>query len=256
MISLNEPETFEIKINFEPYSERPSRVFRAMSDMIDAFSAIDQDLVKSFVVKIEPTFILEDIKVGSIKARIRTILESIDDDALKEMDWKKLVGSFLVKGKHKILEYLKDKREIGGIEEVQMLEGQLLELAQQTDVQKLPFYSPVPHKKLLQNLSRLYDATRQLLPSDSVVYVSADGEVEIRQEFRISPEAIEEILTREIRRSESEMIFLVKKPDYLGISMWDVQHNGRTISVKIADLAWLQRFQLRGVDVRSGDSLR
>lgn len=253
---IDAPGSFEIKINYTPQSERPSSIFRTMSDLIDTFHSIDQDLIKSFSVKIEPTFILEEIAVGSIKARIRTILELIDDDALKELDWKKQVGSFLVKGKYLLLDFLKDKKELTGIKEVQELEGRLLEIAKQTNILQLPFYTPVKHEKLLQNLSRLHDATKQLSPDDSAIYISADGEVEVNKNFHISQEAIEEILTRETHYSEAEMVLLVKKPDYLGTSMWDVQYKGRTIPVKISDLAWLQRFQMRGEDLRPGDSLR
>ena len=54
----------------------------------------------------------------------------------------------------------------------------------------------------------------------------------------------------------TEMILAVKKPDYLGTSKWELRHGKRTISARIDDPEWLQRFQRRAVDVRPGDALR
>jgi len=52
------------------------------------------------------------------------------------------------------------------------------------------------------------------------------------------------------------MILKVKKPDYLGESMWDFKHGDRAIQAKIIDMDWLSDFHLRKYDIRPGDSLR
>ena len=52
------------------------------------------------------------------------------------------------------------------------------------------------------------------------------------------------------------MLLLEKKPDYLGVSMWEFRNYEHPIDAKILDLEWLRRFQNREVDVRPGDSLR
>ena len=52
------------------------------------------------------------------------------------------------------------------------------------------------------------------------------------------------------------MILKVKKPDYLGASMWELRHGEHNWSARIEDDEWLHRFQTRDVDVRPGDSLR
>ena len=52
------------------------------------------------------------------------------------------------------------------------------------------------------------------------------------------------------------MVLIVKKPDYLGTSMWDLRHGRRPVSARIEDTKWLERFQSRRVDVRPGDALR
>lgn len=49
---------------------------------------------------------------------------------------------------------------------------------------------------------------------------------------------------------------MVKKPDYLGESKWELRFQERTIEAKIMDTQWLHRFQSRAIDVRPGDCLR
>jgi hypothetical protein len=49
---------------------------------------------------------------------------------------------------------------------------------------------------------------------------------------------------------------LIKKPDYLGQSMWDFQYGGHTIQGKIQDVNWLIRFQNREINILPGDSIK
>ncbi len=51
------------------------------------------------------------------------------------------------------------------------------------------------------------------------------------------------------------MILIVKKPDYLGQSKWDLRYGKKAITAKINDDVWLANFQNRTEDVRPGDAL-
>lgn len=255
-MTLNRVDEYVLKIDFEKESEHPERIFKAMSEMIDALYLTDINLTRSLSLDIDLKLILEDIETGSIKAKLRAVINSIDDDALKNLDIKKAIGSFLVKGKHKLLKALEDKKELKNLDDIRYLEKELATIAQETGVQGLPMYCPIPIQILLKNMSKFYEATSVLLPRDSVIYISPEGEVIISQGLNLSEQKIEELLTRETVESKNEMILKVKKPDYLGQSKWDVQYNGKTIQAKIIDFDWLEKFQNRVIDVRPGDSLR
>ncbi len=252
----NLSDVYEIKIEFEKGSKNPSRVFKAMSGMIDGLAILDKELVYSIGTSVDPNLILEDIEVGSLRARIRTIVNSIDDDALKELDWKKAVGSFLVKGKQSILKHLEDKEGINSNEQINEIQSNLKKLAKETEVDKIPFYTPIPSKILLESLSKMYLATSNLSTNDSAFFISSQGSVQIPQGMYIPAQTIENLLTKEKRSYEREMILRIKKPDYLGASMWDFHYNNRTIQVKITDSHWLNDFQTGKLDVRPGDSLK
>ena len=44
--------------------------------------------------------VLEEIETGSIKIWLGNQLNRVDDDALKKLDWKPLVGKYLVRAKY------------------------------------------------------------------------------------------------------------------------------------------------------------
>lgn len=247
---------FGIEVDFKKGSEAPSRVFRTISELIEAFDIFDRDLIQSIDVKIEPVMLLEDIESGSVKTWLTYFLKGIDDDALKNIDWKKAIGAYLVKAKYRIIKFLENKTQISNRAEIIELERDLLALAQETEIRYIPTYSPIPRAKLISNLETLSSAAHHLNEFDKLFYTSPEGKLPFNLSFNIVPDAIEDLLTKEIITSTMEMILKVKKPDYLGDSMWELKHEQKTIPVKILDINWLKRFQNRDVDIRPGDSIR
>ncbi len=135
---------FCIEIDFNKESEAPSRVFRALSDLIDSFHAFDSDLLKAIDSKIESVVLLEDIQAGSVKTWLRYILDVVDDDALKHIDWKPAVGKYLVKAKYYVIKFIDGKTEITDRKEIDQLNKSLLALAEETDVRQIPEVVWVP----------------------------------------------------------------------------------------------------------------
>lgn len=247
---------FYVQIDFQKGTENPERVFQAMSDLIHTFRHIDQDLSSSIATTIRSKLILQDIEAGSIRARLNSILESIDDEGLKELDWKKLVGSYLVKGKYRILKFLEEKEKIENRQQIEDLRESLVNLAKEADIKELPFYNPIPEARLIKDLQCLGNALVPLLASDTVNF-SGDGEiVVINKGFMVSPDAIEDILTERVLTGQYEVFLKVKKPDYLGQSMWEFKHEGKLVPAKILDVIWLQKFQNKEIQLGPGDSIR
>jgi len=227
-----------------------------MSELIETFEEIDHALARSIDVKIEPVVIIEDIESGSIRAWLSYVLRTVDDEALKKIDWKPAVGKYLVKAKYFILNYIESRTEIGTKEEIQYLESQLLEAAKETDITHFPSYTAVDRSELLNDLGKLNHALSYLTEKDRAIYVTIENEVRMNAQFNIVPEKLEELLTQETIESKSEMILKVKKPDYLGESQWEFRHGTHPMMVKIGHVEWLKDFHNRKYDIRPGDSLR
>ena len=83
-----------------------------MSSLIEAVHLVDTDLANAIDVNIKPELILQDIQTGSLKSFLRNQLETLDDNDLKELDWKKIIGGYLRSAKYRMLDFLKERDEI------------------------------------------------------------------------------------------------------------------------------------------------
>jgi hypothetical protein len=246
---------FGIEINFQPGSDAPARVFKAMTALIETFESIDRELVNS-VAKIQPVLLLEDIEAGSVKTWLRTQLESLDDAALKSGDWKRMVGAFLVKAKYILIDFLQERVTVTSKEEIEEVQQQLLRAAQETDVLAIPAYHPLPINRVADAIRRIGEATQPLKPSDSARYLSPAGDAEFNLTLSIAPEAFDALITRETIINKDVMILKVKKPDFLGESMWEFRYEDRSIEAKFLDTDWLQKFRDRSIVLRPGDAIK
>lgn len=251
----NDGQLSYLEIDYAPNSQDPARVFRAMASLIDAFHQLDRDLANAVHVSIAPAILLERIEAGSVRAWLRTILQQADDDALKQLDWRPLVGQYLVRGKHLILRWLDGKSTIDGRSELSELQSGLLAIAPTPIEGDLALAEPVPPRALLDDLKRLGDAFKQLGPGDAATFVSGDESSDAPLQFRLEEAKIEEILTEAVTESTSQLVLLVKRPDYLGKSRWEFRLGDQAIEAKVMDSAWLARFQAGLVPLKPGDAL-
>jgi hypothetical protein len=247
---------FGIEIDFEPGTESPSRIFRTMGNLIESFQQIDRRLVAAIDSKIEPVLMLEDIEAGSLRAWLANGLNAINDEALKNLDWRPLVGQYLVKGKRILIDFIQNKTTVTTRQEIGELEQQLLRAATETNVRQIPAYEAIPTAEIIESLVSIREAISPLKPSDKAKYLSEGNESNFNLDFYISPDSIEDLLTRETLSDVNTMILKVKRPDYLGESMWDFRHETKPIPAKITDLDWLSKFQNRIEEVRPGDALK
>lgn len=253
--AMPDPTQFCIKIDFERGSEGPSRVFRAMSALIEACEATDRTLLRSITPTLEPILLLEDIETGSLMSIIREALETLDDEALRDGDVKKIIGSYLVKGKHRMVKWLKEREGIESRESLVELQADLLQLAEQTKIKRLAIYEPVSIAKLLENMEQIEVALSNLKSGDTAFYIEDDQPEEFNKAFHVDVEAAQELLTERTIANTIEALLKIKKPDYLGRSMWELVYDDRTVDVKMLDSGWLVDFQARKIDVRPGDAL-
>jgi hypothetical protein len=247
---------FCIEIDFEKgSSEKPSRVFAAMAGLINSVQVLDLNLAQAIDTRIRPELLLQEIEVGSLKSWLRNRILEIDDEALNKLNYKKIIGDYLVKAKYRILECLKDKDSLDETK-VKQLQEELQQLAEETRVRKIPSYGVVRRRVLAEFWIETSESTAVLGERDVARYISAAGKIVLPRGYVLPDEIKEEILTKEISTSETVLLLKVKKPDYLGESRWLFHHDGHPIEASIEDKEWLAAFQNRKIIVRPGDSLK
>lgn len=244
---------FAIYIDFEKGSGSPSRVFRAADQIIRALQKLDQTLCGSIDANIEPVMLLEDLETGSIKAWFRNVLNSTDDQALKDLDWRPAIGKYLVRAKYA---YIRWSNKDGGT--ISDLSREIRGIAEEADVRHFPDYAPPSIQELANSALEVDKAKSILGPNDSMKYISStDDGIDFDLSVSWSPEELSDLSVKETTKFENmPMNLIVKKPDYLGTSKWDLRHGRRPISARIDDSVWLGKFQNRQIDVRPGDALR
>jgi hypothetical protein len=213
--------------------------------------------VKGIDASIEAQLLLEDVESGSIKSWVLTVLESTDDNALRSGDWKKIVGNYAVKGKYIILEWLRGAKKITEPGLLDSIQQDLLRAAEQTEVRGLPGYTSMPLLTLAAHIMQITFAMSHLQTGDVVTYESRDGApIELNPTFQAGGEELTSLITSRSVKNATEMTLKVKKPDFIGHSMWEFHYEGHVIDAKVLDEEWLIKFQQEGLGVRPGSSLR
>lgn len=245
---------FAFCVDFKRGEGPASRVFSATHDFIRACERLDRELLSSIDTNIETVMVLEDIEAGSLKTWLRSSLRATDDQALKELDWRPQVGKYLVRAKYLILRWVDDE---DAPKDLPALGRDLQRLATETDVRHMPDYSPVRPDALIGAMTDFQRVKDHLVEGDGAYIITDDDRHDMNLTIRWDVEDIEALAIRETQVIPvPSMVFIVKKPDYLGTSKWDLRHGKKAISAKIEDEEWLTRFQGRQIDVRPGDALR
>jgi hypothetical protein len=103
---------FSFRIVFKKGQGDPRRIFDAASELIDGFAQLDEAVAGSVDVKLQPTMVLDDIKAGSIRVSLSSLLKKIDDEGLRQGEVKKAIGPALVDAKYAAIKWLdKDQKE-------------------------------------------------------------------------------------------------------------------------------------------------
>ncbi|MBN9601916.1 MAG: hypothetical protein J0G33_03185 [Afipia felis] len=248
-------EEFSFTIDFEKGKGDPRRIFNAGSLLIDAFESIDDALTPVVDSKIKSSIVLDDVEAGSLKVWLRNTLQRVPDEALKDLEWKKAVGHYLIVAKYKILEFCDDE-SASAIGSLKKLEGELRQLGKASDIRHLPDYAPIHEGRLLASLDRIQNAKRSLGPNDRLIIGSSARNYEVDLTKTWLPSEIIPTSQTTETFGDGQIILTIRKPDLLGGAMWQFSHGRNSISAPIRDDEWLNQFHNREIALYSGDSLR
>lgn len=249
-------ETFCLTVEFDHNILTPHKLFQSIADMIRELQSLDKALIDCIDSELEPVFILDEVENGSLKLWLRQIIKSIPDDALRDLDIKKILGEYLVKGKYKVLKQLDEHQEITTNEQVQPLMQEIKLLAAQYNINILGVERDVDAAKLFKSMDAISKTAGELPAGSTFAYDIGEAPLKIGKGFRVPANYIKEILEYDKITNTIDMIIKVKKPDYLGNSKWEFRYANKQILCDFEDKKWLFDFHSRKIDVRPGDSLK
>ena len=248
---------FAFTIDFEKGAGDPRRIFDAASMLLDAFEAVDDAIIGVVDNKIQTLMVLEDVEAESLKVWLKNLLNRVPDEALKDLEWRKAVGHYLVKAKYLILKFCDDE-QVGDRNRLDLLREELRELGRETDVRHLPDYAPIHEAKLVASLDQIQNAKRTLGPHDRLLIETDDRTYEVDLSKTWVPSESIQVADTQLTEthSDGELILTIRKADLLGQAMWQFSHGKTSIYVPIKDEAWLKDFHDRRIALYSGDALR
>lgn len=257
---INIPEDkrpdFCLAIDFARDSKNPGRVFKSMAALIEAMEGLDSILIESIDSKIKPVLLLDSVESGSIKVWLKQFIELIPDDSLNKLDWKPIIGQYLVRAKHFLLSKVDPAAPLPNRESIEEISAGINEIARSTNVKLLPVYKKIPAADIAHGIKMVTDATSRLSPEDSVMFYSDDGDASIPSAVTIEQSQINEVLSHEIIENRAIKILMVRRPDFLGDAAWEFRHEDKRYPARIDDIAWLDEFRDGRHDIRPGDALK
>lgn len=168
-------QAIEIRIEFERGVGDPTRIFYSMAALIESVQSMDRHLGECIGVDVRSALVLQDVEAASLKAKLKTIIEAIPDEPLKSGDIKKLIGHYLLQGKHLILDWCNGRKEISTREEVKQLENDLYVLAESTNIKQIPAYAQINTATLLSDITEIKNALNYLGARDLATLSSRLG---------------------------------------------------------------------------------
>jgi hypothetical protein len=210
-------------IDYQPGRSVAIDVLQGAMQLIEAMDRLDSVLLSSVDTSLEPVSILNDVQHSSLKMLLARALRGLPDEHLGGLDWKKWVGSLLVKGKHSLLQHMEaDAPEIRGV----LVD---LEAEYSSPPQGLIGYTPPAVTDVQSALS---------LP-----------EVAISNTLELGADPLTTMTNRGVE------FFKIKSVDMLGKSQWTVLRNQRLTKVDMLHESWLDRYHKREFVLLPGDSL-
>lgn len=235
-------------IDYEPGKTLAVDVLQAAMGMIGALDRLDAALLSSINTSLEPVSVLNDIQHSSLKMLFARALRNIPDELVQNMDWKKWVGSILIKGKYKLLQNLEaDAPEIRTI---------LVDLESEYGAAPggLLGYTPPTVANVREALDGVSKA-RAALPGQRMEVQTEFGDIIIPEATPPSSAPAIDGPQHSVTNTGVEY-FKIKSPDMLGSSQWQVLRNGRSTRVDMLHKDWLDAYHARKFNLLPGDSLR
>jgi hypothetical protein len=245
----------ELKIDYHEDGSA-ARAFEIAAALIRAFEDVDSVFAKSIDSSIQTALIVEDLQKSSIRIFLRNLLKAADDDALKTLDWKPLVGQYLVKAKYAALRWLDQDASSENVPRITDLTDEIALLARESDVRHLPDY-PLPNAaRLIQSLESIQAVKRKFQPGEGLTITLGKEDYKVKLEQDWSPtELVKDAAGPKELVNEQELYLLLHKIDMLGGTQWAFKFGKASIRASIEDTEWKAEYNSRRIALLPGDAL-
>ncbi len=222
-------------------------VLQGAMSLISALDTLDSALLSSIDSSLDPISILNDVQHSSLKILLARALKNMPDELIKNLEWKQILGSLLIKAKHELLQKLD-----GDAPEIQRSLDKLEQEYDKTSVGLIGYKSPKVSD--VQSALKEVSKARAMLPNQEVIIQTELGDINLSEVQPEEPILLDNEGTRTLVNKGIEL-FKIKALDMLGTSQWTVIRHQKMTKVDILHQGWLAAYHKREHVLLPGDSL-
>lgn len=248
------PSDFEFYIDYRKGEGPARRVFGATHKFIEACEACNGLMLGAIGTRIEPVVVLEDIIADSLRTKFRIIWDRDGEEAVKSGSLRRVIATYLVESYKIFTAKTNDASKSCSAKDIQDALDELAKNVQEDS----RIQSTTPPISGVIDVAEKFDSVKDpMVEGDEAALVDADGvPVPMNRDCRIDLARMkDEAINKTYVNTIPNMILIVRKPDYLGDTQWELRHGIRKVNARIEDTDWLNSFQTRAIDVRPLDAL-
>ena len=251
-----------VRVEYVPGESDPRKILQCCVDSINALTSLDDSLAQCISSKVTTRIKLDGFKEGSWITKMNKIF-FIDDDILN-IDPNisaERAEIFVNQSRETILKAVNESgTRLDGSELLSIIE-KVNDIAKVLNVSDaIGFTSPNPIE-VARAINEVSDCSLELMEGENIQISSKDNPdiqcdyIELPRNKKVDiDDVVDKLKIREIENT-NDMILVIKKPDFLGDSQWEFKKGKETITAKIEDEKWLNRFKNGLVVIIPNDAL-
>lgn len=197
---------FELNYLFKEEKEIFSS-FDSLKEFYEVLYDFDKYLIGSIYQGGTPYYRLADIEYSSIKTRVAQVLKGIPDDAIKALDWKRIIGNFLLKAKYWLLEYLERNPLIESKKDLEIIANKINKELSEISRGEALMVDYLDLYFFLNAIAGVQKLTDKMNKHDSFEYKSSFGNAIIKNGININkPKILAELGQSSIENETTEVL--------------------------------------------------
>lgn len=256
MLLLLETDQFELNLLYND-KKSPIEAFGELKEVFRAFAEIDKVYASNIDNSLTLSYSLENIEIGSVRTRIAQIIKEIPDEAIRDFEWKKLVGHFLLKLKYLILRKLEKNNGLASKEQIDNLNEEIENEKKVLFKDHPIILTEVNIYLLISVIEPLVNVTSKLKDGERFQYQSQYGSAQIDNTISINKAKMLWEIGDRTFSNDTLAILKIKKIDMLSNDpIWNFKHNNKSLLAKIIDTEWLDKYHNRELNLLPEDALK
>lgn len=246
---------FEVNLLFKE-EKNAIEAFAQIIKFYEILQAFDKSVIRNINAAYIPEYGLENVEYGSLKTRLVQILKAIPDELIQDLEWKKIIGFFLVKAKYRLIKFLSEENKIESREQIKKITDEINNDIKQIGNEHHLLVTEISEYVILNVADDLSKEVNNLKDKELLEYKSKAGNTFVQKGVYINKPKILFELGEKTIVNETTEILKVKKVDLLSdIPKWDFLQSKKPLSAKMLDTEWLNSFHSRQVNIQPEDAL-